>query len=83
MIPLAVNDLVKNITNEQVYRILWIDESNLITYIIDIDSPKALPKLKKIDELSKEIIDGEIIKLEQNVSQKRLFNELSNKEHSC
>ncbi|MFL0584851.1 Mu transposase C-terminal domain-containing protein [Solibacillus silvestris] len=80
MIPLAVNDLVKNITNEQVYRILWIDESNLITYIIDIDSPKALPKLKKIDELSKEIIDGEIIKLEPNVSQKRLFNELSNKE---
>ncbi|KOY80207.1 hypothetical protein ADM90_20325 [Lysinibacillus macroides] len=48
MITISVNELIKDLTCNKVYRLLWIDESNIVTYAIDIEDSNALPFLLKV-----------------------------------
>lgn len=64
MITLAVNELIEDLTNNKIYRLLWIDETNTTSYVIDIESSKALPMLIKINELGQGLLEGIYVKLE-------------------
>ena len=80
MITLAVNELIKDIESERVYRLLWIDEGNVIAYVIDINDEKGLPFLLSIKEISQGFIDNTFIKLENvNVDIEILNIELTDK----
>jgi len=64
LITLAVNELIEDLTNNKIYRLLWIDETNTTSYVIDIESSKALPMLIKINELGQGLLEGIYVKLE-------------------
>lgn len=49
---LAVNELLQEPGTEKVYRVLWIDEGNVIAYLIDIQERNAMPFVKTIKDLS-------------------------------
>lgn len=61
MITLAVNELIKDVETEIIYRILWIDEGNMVAYVFDTESEKALPFLLSIKEISQELIENSIL----------------------
>lgn len=79
LITLAVNELIEDMTNNKTYRLLWIDESNTNSYVIDIASQKAFPELMKIKEISKGLFEGRYAKLENDIQQ-RMSSDLTNKE---
>ncbi|QUH25549.1 Mu transposase C-terminal domain-containing protein [Serpentinicella alkaliphila] len=60
-----INQLYKVIDSddEKVDRVLWINDSNKYCYTINIHSTKALPVLKRIDELLTEIENELLIKM--------------------
>ena len=43
VIQLSVNETFKSIDDSKVYRLLWIDEGNVIIYLIDVYDEKAMP----------------------------------------
>lgn len=59
---LFVNQIVQwnNNDNKKVSteRILWIDENNILAFVIDINSGNSLPMTRKINELTDAINDG-------------------------
>lgn len=57
-----VNELLEDKNDRCFYRVLWIDPGNIIAYIIDVESPKALPAIRRVSELIEGIINGEILK---------------------
>lgn len=75
MITLAVNELIEDIVSEIVYRILWIDEGNMIAYVIEIKCEKALPILFKIKDISQGIIDNTYIKVSNDKTDITLLND--------
>lgn len=75
MITLAVNELIEDIVSEIVYRILWIDEGNMIAYVIEINCEKALPILFKIKDISQGIIDNTYIKVSNDKTDITLLND--------
>ncbi|MEH2218724.1 MAG: DNA-binding protein [Nostoc sp.] len=55
---LYVNDLIEwelDSGNKVLERILWIDEDYTIAFLIDVNTNKGLPKLKKVSEIVEEI----------------------------
>lgn len=83
LITLAVNELIEDILNKKIYRLLWIDEGNMISYVIDIESPKALPILMKIKELSQGLLEGVYVKsVKNNADQLVKISELTDKERT-
>lgn len=81
---LFVNDLIAS-TNESeeatIERILWIEENNILTYTIDINSATALPVMKKMSPLLKGIRSGEVVKVEKDPGIKLIDeNNLSEKD---
>lgn len=76
LITLAVNELIEDLTNNKIYRLLWIDETSSIAYVIDVESSKALPRLIKIKELSQGLLEGIYVKLgTQKGNQQRISND--------
>ncbi|MGE7694966.1 Mu transposase C-terminal domain-containing protein [Lysinibacillus sp. NPDC094177] len=73
MITISVNELIKDLTCNKVYRLLWIDESNFITYVIDTEDSKALPFLLKVKDIQHGFIENLYTKLESDNSN-RLIN---------
>ncbi|WP_163528057.1 Mu transposase C-terminal domain-containing protein [Halobacillus ihumii] len=76
---LAVNELLKDEQNGKTFRVLWIDEGNVIAYLIDIHDSKAFPLVHAISELIDEIVQDELTKVKndpysfnQNQSEKNL-----------
>ncbi|HDX9577095.1 TPA: DDE-type integrase/transposase/recombinase [Bacillus pseudomycoides] len=45
MICVAVNELLYDKNNNRYYRVLWLDEGYIVSYIIDVKDEKALPFL--------------------------------------
>ncbi|EKU44047.1 Mu transposase C-terminal domain-containing protein [Lysinibacillus capsici] len=81
MITLAVNELIEDLTNNKIYRLLWIDETNTTSFVIDVESSKALPMLLKIRDLTQGVLEGIYVKVEtQNGNQQRISRELTDKE---
>ncbi|MED3613634.1 Mu transposase C-terminal domain-containing protein [Bacillus wiedmannii] len=63
LITLSVNETFKSIDNSKVYRILWIDESNVITYLIDVCDEKAMPFVDTLKSLHEGFRNGQYVKV--------------------
>lgn len=61
-----INEILQDVTDNRLYRILWIDEENKISYIIDLNDDKALPVKRIISEMREDIVTGNVIKLKDN-----------------
>lgn len=57
-----LNEIIKETSTAERYRILWIDSDSTIIYIIQLDNEKAVPIKKYISELREAIIINEWIK---------------------
>ena len=79
LISLAVNELIKDVETEKIYRLLWIDEGNIVTYVIDIDDEKALPFSLSIKEISQGLIDDMYIKESYVINNTILLNDIPEK----
>ncbi|AXQ50902.1 Mu transposase C-terminal domain-containing protein [Lysinibacillus fusiformis] len=66
MITISVNELIKDLASNKVYRLLWIDESNIITYVIDIEDSNALPFLLKVKDIHQGFLENLYSKLESD-----------------
>lgn len=64
LITLAVNELIQDVETKITFRLLWIDEGNIIAYLIDIKSEKAIPFNMSIKEIIQGLNEGTYIKLE-------------------
>jgi hypothetical protein len=63
---LSVNELLQDQGTKDTFRILWIDEGNVIAYLIDINDDKALPFRRSVAELIDEIIQEQLIKIKED-----------------
>ncbi|MDF2606228.1 MAG: transposase [Bacillales bacterium] len=59
---LYVNEILENLDTKEKYRILWIDQGNIIAYLINLNDDKALPYIKNISEIKEEILQDILIK---------------------
>lgn len=57
LITLSVNELFKDVILNKTFRVLWIDEGNIIAYVIDIDDKRALPFTLTIKNIVQNILD--------------------------
>ncbi|MFA9458818.1 Mu transposase C-terminal domain-containing protein [Halalkalibacter sp. AB-rgal2] len=58
-----VNELLRDSQTDKQFRILWVDEGNIIAYLIDIEDTKALPFKRTISEIKDEVIQELLIKI--------------------
>ncbi|MGE7236756.1 hypothetical protein ACQKK2_27530, partial [Bacillus paranthracis] len=63
VIQLSVNETFKSIDDSKVYRLLWIDEGNVIIYLIDVYDEKAMPFVDTISNIHEGFANGQYIKL--------------------
>jgi hypothetical protein len=65
---LSVNEILQEVETNIKYRILWVDEGNVITYLIDIsdENEKALPLKRTLSDLREELIIGKLIKIKED-----------------
>lgn len=61
-----VNELLKNTLSGETYRILWIDDGNVVAYLIDVYDQKAIPFKRLIQELIDEILEESLIKIKED-----------------
>ncbi|WP_197260847.1 hypothetical protein [Brevibacillus laterosporus] len=61
-----VNEILQDVSDEKLFRILWIDDGNIITYIIELNNEKALPYKTTIKSLSEEILIGSLKKIKED-----------------
>ncbi len=66
VIQLSVNETFKSIDDSKVYRLLWIDEGNVIIYLIDVYDEKAMPFVDTISNIHEGFANGQYIKLSTN-----------------
>ncbi|WP_339060575.1 hypothetical protein [Tepidibacillus marianensis] len=59
---LYVNEILEDPNSQKKHRVLWIDEGNVMAYLIDIFDERALPFIKSVREIKEEILRGELIK---------------------
>lgn len=64
VITLSVNETFKANDDEKIYRVLWIDEDNIIAYLIDIFDEKALPFADTIKNISMSFVSEQYKKVE-------------------
>lgn len=55
MIVLSVNELIVDLAIEKTYRILWIDPSYTLTYVIDVNYSNALPFILQIKAIEQKL----------------------------
>lgn len=61
-----VNEILENTDTKQIFRVLWIDEGNVIAYLIDVFDDKALPFKRTVSELREEILFDILIKIKED-----------------
>lgn len=62
----SINELLKDEEADKTFRILWVDERNVVAYLIDVDDEKAFPFTQKISELKEELIYDRLIKIKND-----------------
>ena len=65
--PLLVNDLIQHSDQSGkvlTERIIWIDENNVVSFVINVYGDKSLPELKNLKQLRQEIAGGCVDKLD-------------------
>lgn len=73
---LTINELIKFVEDGRIERILWIDEGNIIAFLIDIYSANALPLLRRVSDIREGFADESIVKVEEDPCY-RIINEAS------
>nr|WP_246439774.1 Mu transposase C-terminal domain-containing protein [Bacillus benzoevorans] len=68
---------------ESLYRILWLDPSNSIMYILELNNPKAFPEKKLVSEMTDLIVVGEWRKIIDNSYDVIVSNEYENKHYEA
>ncbi|MFC5468461.1 DDE-type integrase/transposase/recombinase [Cohnella suwonensis] len=65
---LTANEILLHQETNKLYRILWIEENNIIVYLIDMDdeNEKALPFKRKFQEIQDELITGTLLKQKED-----------------
>lgn len=73
---LAVNELIQwtSESGDIVERIVWLDEGNIIVFVIDINSVKGFPIKRTVAEIAEALESGIAIKIEKDPLI-RLFND--------
>ncbi|WP_282241098.1 Mu transposase C-terminal domain-containing protein [Psychrobacillus sp. NEAU-3TGS] len=72
MVVLSVNELIVNVDTEIVYRILWINKSYKVIYVIDVNERLALPFQMLIKDVEEKIESAEYsIQVDSGVFLKR------------
>lgn len=61
-----INEILQDVTNNKLSRILWRDDNNTIAYIIDLNGDKALPVKRMILEIREAIITGNLFKFKDD-----------------
>ncbi|MDZ5474184.1 DDE-type integrase/transposase/recombinase [Bacillus sp. 31A1R] len=61
MNTLSVNQILFDVDSEKKFRILWIDENYILSYVIDIEDRLATPYIIRISELNEKIHHGEMV----------------------
>jgi len=56
---IAINSLLKSITEDTVYRILWFNEKDDIVYLFNVEI-QAMPVAARYSDIEKRIVDGEL-----------------------
>ncbi|MBT2639378.1 Mu transposase C-terminal domain-containing protein [Bacillus sp. ISL-39] len=56
------NEILVYVTDGKKYRVLWVDPNNQYTFLIDIEDNKALPLIRKVNDIVEDIIQETIIK---------------------
>jgi len=60
------NEILQDVIENRLYRILWIDGENKISYIIDLNDDNALSVKRIISEMREDILTGNVIKLKDD-----------------
>ena len=63
---LLVNELLKNSQTNRTFRVLWVDNENILAYLIDVEDKKALPFAVRVKEIKEELIEDELIKIKKD-----------------
>lgn len=61
-----INEILQDVIQNKLFRILWIDDDNTIAFIIELNNEKALPIKQMISEMREEIVMGNLIKLKDD-----------------
>lgn len=61
-----INEILQDVTQNKLFRILWIDDDNTITFIIELNNEKAFPIKQMISEMKEGIVMGNLIKLKDD-----------------
>ena len=48
-----INKLLKDTETENLYRVLWLDESYVMDYFIELEDEKALPFIRAVSDMAK------------------------------
>ena len=63
---LLVNELLENSQANKIFRVLWVDTGNVLTYLIDVEDKMALPFAVTVAEIKEELIQDELIKIKHD-----------------
>lgn len=80
MILLSVNDVLQVPESEDSFRILWIDEGNIIAYLIDINDEKAVPFVQTTAEIRQQIVSDELLKVRDIDINRHIISNLTDKQ---
>ncbi|UTW70539.1 hypothetical protein KHA80_09290 [Anaerobacillus sp. HL2] len=69
-----VNEILHFPKTNETFRILWIDEGNVIAYLIDLHDEKAVPFVMNVSDLKEEIPLDEIQKIKDDPFVHLLFH---------
>lgn len=76
MTVLSVNELIVDVDIDKTYRVLWIDSSYVIAYVIDINANNAIPFIMTTKEIEEQINSAiYTLEVDENVTFKRLPTE--------
>lgn len=62
------NEILFNKLDNKKYRVLWIDNGNKYAFLIAMDDENALPILKKIVEITEDLIEGDLEKVNSDLT---------------
>jgi hypothetical protein len=57
-----VNEILEEVETGRFYRVLWIDDENKYSYLIDIDDQKAVPFLRSVKDIIEDILQDYLVK---------------------
>jgi len=63
---LSVNEIIRDDLNDKEYRVLWIDEGNVIAFLIDVNAKSPSPFSMAIKEILNLINDQQMIKVKDH-----------------